>query len=76
MILVKFLGVYCAHAQKGPIFRVVLFQNGEDWGIQTFRNESQDHDLALGSERESTGLNQTEKIIFKYWSCFVVLVKF
>ena len=64
------------HASKETIFRVLLLQNGEDWGIQTFRNESQDHDLALGSERESTGLNQAEKIMFEYWSCFLVLINF
>ena len=40
------------HAAKVTIFKVLLLQNGEDWGIQTFRNESQDHDLALGCERE------------------------
>ena len=32
------------------------------------RNESQDHNLALGSERESIGLNQTEQFTFEYWS--------
>ena len=29
-------------------------------GIQTFRNKSQDHDLALGSEKESTEFNHAE----------------
>ena len=38
-------------------FKVLLLQNGEDWGTQAFRNESQDHDLALGRERESIELN-------------------
>ena len=47
------------------ILKVLLLQNREDSGIQTFRNESQDHHLALGSERESTKLNRSEK--FEYW---------
>ena len=54
-ILVKFLGGLSAHAQ------VLLLQNQEDSGIQTYRNQSQDHDLALGSEKKSTGPNQAEK---------------
>ena len=58
------------HIPEGTIFRVLLLRNGEG----TFRNESQDHDLALGSERESIGLNQAEKIMFEYWSCFLVLI--
>ena len=38
----------------------------KDWGIQTFRNDSEDHDLTLESERESTGLNRAEKFKFEY----------
>ena len=45
-------------------------------GIQTFRNESQDHNIALGIERESTGLNQAEKFMFEYLSCFLALINF
>ena len=44
----------------------------ENWG--NFRNESKDNDLALESERESTGLNQAEKFPFEYLSCFVGLI--
>ena len=62
------------HIPEGTIFRVLLLGKGEDWGIQTFRNESQDHDLARGTERESIRFNQAEKIMFEYWSCFLVLI--
>ena len=43
---------------------IIVLQNGEDWGIQTFWNESQDQDLTLESDRESTGLNRAEKLTF------------
>ena len=55
--MVKFLAGESAHAPKVTIFKVLLLQNGDDWWIQTFRNESQNQDLALGSERGSIGLN-------------------
>ena len=52
-------------------------QSATATGIKTFRNESQDYDdLALRSERETTGLNQAEKIVFEYWLCFLVLIHF
>ena len=50
---------------------MLLLQKEEDWGIKTFRNESQDHDLALGSERKSTEPNQAEKIMFEYADQFL-----
>ena len=39
------------------------------FGNPYFQECNQDpiHDLALGSERESTGLNQAEKFMFEYW---------
>ena len=62
-ILVKFLAGESAHAPKVTIFKVLLLKNGKDWGNQTFRDESQDHDLGLGSERESTEHNQAKKLV-------------
>ena len=37
---------------KSDHLKVFLLQNREDLGIQTFRDESQDHDLARGSESQ------------------------
>ena len=65
------------HARhKSEHFQSAPTQKHEKLGNSKFRNESHDQDLALRSERESTGLNQTETFMFEYWSCFLVLVNF
>ena len=40
----------------------------QDFRIQNFRNKSQEHNLPLGSERESIELNRAEQLMFEYWS--------
>ena len=49
-ILVKFLGGQSVQAQKVKFFKVILLQNRENLGVQTFRNLSQDHNIALNSK--------------------------
>ena len=46
---------------------MLLLRNLEESGTKTSRDDDQDHNLALGSERESIGLNQAEQFTFEYW---------
>ena len=40
----------------------------EDFDIQSFRTEIQDHNLSMGTERESSRFGQAEQFILEYWS--------
>ena len=51
-----------------PAAPVINCSAVQDFRIRTFRNKSQDHNLALGSERESIGLNRAEQFMLEYWS--------
>ena len=36
----------------------------------------QDHNIALGSERDSSGPKQAAKFALEYWPCYLVLINF
>ena len=56
------------HPLKVTVIKRLRLRNLDESGSTTFRDNGQDHILAVGSEMESIGLNWAKLFMFEYWS--------